>query len=308
VVSRARAAGVEVSPRQIFDHRTVAELAAVATLGAEAGHGPQLAELDGGATGRMPLLPIGAYLLELGQDTDRFAMSTAVELPEGIDRAALAATLGAVLDRHDVLRSRLVTGEDGAALEVAAPGTVDADALIHRVDCDGRWDEQWFERATAELDAATGRLDAAAGTMAQFVWFAPQEGAGRLLLVLHHFVVDGVSWRILLPDLAAAWEQVREGRTPELPGTGTSVRRWAHALADEARTPERVAELALWRSVVAGPDPLLGSRAADPAVDVMSTVDHTWLTLPVPVTETLLTTLPAAFHGGVNDGLLAALA
>ncbi|WP_435813277.1 amino acid adenylation domain-containing protein [Streptomyces virginiae] len=307
VVSRARAAGVEVSPRQIFDHRTVAELAAVATLGAEAGHGPQLAELDGGGTGRMPLLPIGAYLLELGQDTDRFAMSTAVELPEGIDRAALAATLGAVLDRHDLLRSRLVTGEDGAALEAAAPGTVDADALIHRVDCDGRWDEQWFERATAELDAATGRLDAAAGTMAQFVWFAPQEGAGRLLLVLHHFVVDGVSWRILLPDLAAAWEQVREGRTPELPGTGTSARRWAHALADEARTPERVAELALWRSVVAGPDPLLGSRAPDPAVDVMATVDHTWLTLPAAVTETLLTTLPAAFHGGVNDGLLAAL-
>ncbi|MFF4431012.1 amino acid adenylation domain-containing protein [Streptomyces sp. NPDC001513] len=316
VVSRARGGGVEVSPRQIFDHRTVAELAAVAVVGVAAGTGPVLAELEGGGAGRLPLLPIGEYLLELGEGIDRFAMSMAVELPEGIDRAALAATLGAVLDRHDVLRSRLVTaggggdgadGADRAGLEVGAPGSVDADALIHRVECDGRWDEQWFETATAELDAATGRLDAAAGVMAQFVWFAPQEGAGRLLLVLHHFVVDGVSWRILLPDLATAWEQVREGRTPELPEVGTSVRRWAHALAEEASSPERVAELALWRSVVAGPDPLLGSRALDPAVDVMSTVDHTWLKLPVPVTETLLTTLPARFHGGVNDGLLAAL-
>ncbi len=314
VVSRARSGGVEVSPRQIFDHRTVAELAAVAVVGVAAGTGPVLAELEGGGAGRMPLLPIGEYLLELGEGTDRFAMSMAVELPEGIDRAALAATLGAVLDRHDVLRSRLVTGDgddgDGAGragLEAGAPGSVDADALIRRVECDGRWDEQWFEAATAELDAATGRLDAAAGVMAQFVWFAPQEGAGRLLLVLHHFVVDGVSWRFLLPDLAAAWEQVREGRTPALPEVGTSVRRWAHALAEEASSPGRVAELALWRSVVAGPDPLLGSRALDPAVDVMSTVDHTWLKLSVPVTETLLTTLPARFHGGVNDGLLAAL-
>ncbi|MEU9083701.1 amino acid adenylation domain-containing protein [Streptomyces sp. NPDC048357] len=312
VVSRARSGGVEVSPRQIFDHRTVAELAAVAVVGVAAGTGPVLAELEGGGAGRLPLLPIGEYLMELGEGIDRFAMSMTVELPERIDRAALAATLGAVLDRHDVLRSRLVTaggadGADRAGLEVGAPGSVDADGLIHRVECDGSWDEQWFETATAELDAATGRLDAAAGVMAQFVWFAPQEGAGRLLLVLHHFVVDGVSWRILLPDLATAWEQVREGRTPELPEVGTSVRRWAHALAEEASSPERVAELALWRSVVAGPDPLLGSRALDPAVDVMSTVDHTWLKLSVPVTETLLTTLPARFHGGVNDGLLAAL-
>ncbi|MEU2452099.1 amino acid adenylation domain-containing protein [Streptomyces sp. NPDC012765] len=319
VVSRARSGGVEVSPRQIFDQRTVAELAAVAVLGIEADAGPVLAELEGGGTGWMPLLPIGEYLMELGEGIDRFSMAMAVDLPEGIDRPALAATLGAVLDRHDILRSRLVTADKGAGkgaaegagdragLRVDAPGSVDADALIHRVECDGRWDEQWFERATAELNAATGRLDAAGGTMAQFVWFAPQQGAGRLLLVLHHFVVDGVSWRILLPDLAAAWEQVRAGHTPELPEVGTSARRWAHALVEEAASPERVAELALWRSVVAGPDPLLGSRAPDPDVDVMSTVDHTWLKLPVPVTETLLTTLPAAFHGGVNDGLLAAL-
>nr|APD71797.1 non-ribosomal peptide synthetase 8 [Streptomyces sp.] len=313
VVSRARGGGVEVSPRQIFDHRTVAELAAVAVVGVAAGTGPVLAELEGGGAGWMPLLPIGEYLLELGEGTDRFSMSMAVDLPEGIDRAALAATLGAVLDRHDVLRSRLVTGADATdgavrpGLQVAAPGSVDVDGLIRRVECDGRWDERWFELATAELDAATGRLDAAAGVMAQFVWFAPAEGAGRLLLVLHHFVVDGVSWRILLPDLATAWEQVREGRTPELPEVGTSARRWAHALVEEASATGRVAELPLWRSIVAGPDPLLGSRPLDPAVDVMSTVDHTWLRLPVPVTEALLTTLPTAFHGGVNDGLLAAL-
>ncbi|WP_051811623.1 non-ribosomal peptide synthetase [Streptomyces alboflavus] len=128
------------------------------------------------------------------------------------------------------------------------------------------------------------------------------------MIVLHHFVIDGVSWRILLPDLASAWEQVRAGKTPVLAEVGTSVRRWSHALTEEASAPGRVAELPLWRSQVEGPDPLLGSRPLDPATDVGSTVRRLTVELPAPVTETLLTTLPAAFHGGVNDGLLTGLA
>nr|WP_241265818.1 non-ribosomal peptide synthetase [Streptomyces boncukensis] len=309
VVSRAQAQGVEVTPRQIFEHRTVAELAEVAGAGGPAAEA--LAELEGGGVGRMPLPPVGAYLTELGGGTDRFSMSMVVELPEGIGQDGLSATLDAVLDRHDILRARLVPaggGHEAPGLETAAPGSVAAAGLIHRVACDGRWDDAWQRLAAAELDAATGRLDPAAGTMAQFVWFDAAPGAGRLLIVLHHFVVDGVSWRILLPDLAAAWRQVRDGQAPQLAPVGTSARRWAHALADEAVSAERTAELATWRSVVSGPDPRLGSRDLDPAVDVMSTVEHEWVRLPVRATESLLTALPAAFHGGVNDGLLTALA
>ncbi|MFE9427014.1 amino acid adenylation domain-containing protein [Kitasatospora sp. NPDC006697] len=306
VVSRARAQGVEVTPRQIFEHRSAAELATVALVG-ETGGGPVLAELADGGLGHQPLLPIGHWLGELGAGADRFAMSQVLDLPQGIDLAGLTATLSAVLDHHDILRSRLVTEGEGGLL-VAPAGSVDTAALIRRVETDGSWDAQWRELATAELNAATGRLDAEAGVMAQFVWFAAANGTGRLIVVLHHFVVDGVSWRILLPDLATAWEQVRDGREIELPPVATSARRWAHALVEQATAPERLAELPLWRSVVSGPDPLLGSRPLDPAVDTVDTVEHTWLTLPAGVTETLLTTLPAAYRGGVNDGLLAALA
>ncbi|SES49933.1 non-ribosomal peptide synthase domain TIGR01720/amino acid adenylation domain-containing protein, partial [Streptomyces sp. yr375] len=181
VVARARAQGVEISPRQIFELRTVAELAAAAS--AENGASTVLAELAGAGEGWMPLMPIARYLLELGADIGRFAMSTVVELPDGIDEAGLAATLNAVIDRHDVLRSRLVEG----AMEVGPSGSVDAARLIRRA-------ESGVE-VQGELDAAAGRLDPAAGVMAQFVWFA---GTGRLLIVLHHLVVDGVSWRILL--------------------------------------------------------------------------------------------------------------
>ncbi|MFD0415214.1 amino acid adenylation domain-containing protein [Streptomyces sp. NPDC127108] len=308
VVSRARAQGVEVSPRQIFECRTVAELADVAAAGGQA---TILEELEGGGVGWMPLLPAGHFLKELGGGSDRFSMSMVLDLPVGIDEAGLLATLSAVVDHHDILRSRLLTDGDGG-LEVAPAGPdrgFDVASLVHRVTCDGQWNDAWRDLAFAELDAATDLLDPAAGTMARFVWFdAGADKPGRLHLVLHHFAIDGVSWRVLLPDLAAAWEQIKDGKTPVLDPVSTSVRRWAHALVDEAATPERTAELDLWKSVVAGPDPVLGSRRLDPATDTVATVEHVVVQVPVPVTEQLLTTLPAAFRGGVNDGLLAALA
>ncbi|MET8764167.1 amino acid adenylation domain-containing protein [Lentzea sp. NPDC004782] len=303
VVSRARARGVGISPREVFRQRTVAALAEL--VDGRAGEAPVLAELPGGGTGWAPLLPVARYLLELGGGRNRFAMSMVVDLPEGVDEAGLAAALDAVTDRHEMLRSRLVTSGDEPGLLVAPRGSVNVRALVHRVPWDGRWDAAF---AAAELDAAAGALDPEAGIVARYVWFDAGTGAGRLLLVLHHFVVDGVSWRVLLPDLATAWARIRVGLQPGLAASGTSARRWAHALAEEAARPGRVAELPFWQSVVDGPDPLLGSRPLDPAVDVAGTVEHHWTSVPPDVTEALLTELPARFHGGVNDGLAAALA
>ncbi|GGW20706.1 hypothetical protein GCM10010501_68620 [Streptomyces libani subsp. rufus] len=295
VVARARAKGVEVTAREVFEHRTVAALAEAAA-GRDTGR-PVLEELEGGGAGFMPLLPVARHVLGLGGGHDRFAMSLLLRTPDDIDRTSLVAALQAVLDHHDVLRARLVEAPE-RGLFVEPAGSVDAGALLHRV-AGAQAD------AAAELDAAAGRLDPAGGVMAQFVWL---EASGRLLVVLHHLVVDGVTWRVLVPDLAAAWQQVRAGRTPVLPAVGTSVRRWAHALVEEAGRPERAAELDWWRRTLQVPDPVIGSRVLDPAVDVMSTVDSLRVRVPAEVTEPLLTSVPAVFRAGVDDVLLTGLA
>ncbi|MGW2233312.1 amino acid adenylation domain-containing protein [Streptomyces sp. NPDC001759] len=306
VVARARARGLELSTREIFECRTAARLAEVAS--ARQGRVPVLAELDGGGVGPMPLPPVARQVFEHGGGTDRFAMSMVLELPAGIDEDGLTATLDAVLDRHDLLRARLVRGDEPSLLAQPA-GTVRASDLLRRVDCDGRWEEPAAQaKAKSELYDAVGRLDPEAGTMADFVWFAAPSGEGRLLVVLHHLVVDGVSWRILMSDLAEAWRQVRTGKTPELDAVGTSARRWAAALKDEALSEEREAELPYWRDLLEATDPPLGTRAFDPAVDVWATVDTVRVQLPAEVTEAVLTRLPAAFKGTGTDVLLAALA
>ncbi|MFD5423285.1 amino acid adenylation domain-containing protein [Streptomyces sp. NPDC127069] len=307
VVARARARGLEVTTREIFECRTAARLAEAAADRRD--RAPVLAELDGGGVGTLPLQPVARHVFEHGGGLNRFAMSLVLDLPEGIDEAGLAATLDAVLDRHDLLRSRLVRDADAPALVVAPEGTVRAADLIRRVPVTGGWDDPAvLEAAKAELDAAAGRLDPAAGTMADLVWFTPDSGPGRLLLVLHHLVVDGVSWRILVSDLAEAWQQVRSGRTPALPAVGTSARRWAAALESEAITPEREEELDHWRDVLESANLPLGERAFDPAVDTMATLDTVRVQLPAEVTEAVLTRLPAAFRATGTDVLLAALA
>ncbi|MFF9061842.1 amino acid adenylation domain-containing protein [Streptomyces sp. NPDC014882] len=301
IVARARARGIDISTREIFEHSTVARLAELVAGRRE--ERLTLAELPGGGTGWAPLMPTARHVLALGGGLGRFCMSGMLTLPEDVDRAGLTDTLQAVLDRHDVLRSRLVRERPGLRIEPA--GGVRADALLREVP---------FEDADAhaELDAAADRLDPDAGVMAQFVWFTSATGAGRLLIVLHHLVVDGVSWRILVPDLVAAWQRVRDGRTPAEPAesaeSATSVRRWAHALADEAVRPERVAELPVWQQILGEDEPVLGARGLDPARDVAATVDTVRVHVPADVTEAVLNTLPAVFRGGVDDGLLAALA
>ncbi|MEU3597316.1 amino acid adenylation domain-containing protein [Streptomyces sp. NPDC006798] len=298
VVARARARGIEVSTREIFEHRTVARLAELARD--RTADRPALAELPGGGTGPAPLLPTADHVLGLGGRLGRLCMSGLLTLPDDIDRAGLSATVQTLLDRHDILRSRL--DRDRPGWWIAPPGTTAAEDLLREVPYDGT-DLQ------AELDAAADRLDPENGTTAQFVRFTSATGPDRLLIVLHHLVVDGVSWRILVPDLVAAWQRIRDGRPPA-PDTapGTSFRRWAHALAEEALTPERTAELPAWRRILATDEPVLGTREIDPALDTAATADTVRVRVPAEVTKAVLDTLPAVFRGGPDDGLLAALA
>ncbi|MEU1984151.1 amino acid adenylation domain-containing protein [Nocardia sp. NPDC019395] len=307
LVSRAKGRGVVFTPRDVFERRTVAALAEIATLGSADEQLP--AELPGGGVGAMPVLPVMSQILRGNNSYQRFSQPMMLRLPADIDRETLIGTLAAVFDHHDALRTRLWTTEGAPAFEALAPGAIDIDALVRKVELDESIaEDELIRRASAEFDAALGRLDPAAAVMAQFVWFSFR-GQRRdvLLLVAHHFVVDGVSWRIIIPDLASAWSQIAAGQPVALPAVGTSLRRWSHGLAESAVDPARVAELPYWQKVASTPDPLLGGRPFDPAVDTNATVERFEISLPADITEAVLTTTGARYHGGPNDALLSAL-
>ncbi|WP_261575637.1 non-ribosomal peptide synthetase [Frankia gtarii] len=339
LVSRARRAGLRFTPREVFAHRTVQALAAVATVVATE---PAAAALgDPGGVGPVELTPIMRAFAERGPLSDQHRMSVLVEIPAdltgpagsgspagsagsaGLDAEGLERAVQAVLDRHDALRARLDRGGERATLTFEPVGSVRAASAIRRVVTAGPITE---DLVAAERAAAAARLAPADGRVFQVVWFdagqaqqsrsrsrsrSQSRGRGRgrasaVLMVAHHLVVDGVSWRILVEDLAAAWQAASAGREPALPPVSTSFRTWAGGLAGAAAA--RSSELPTWTALLDGPDPLLGRRRADAARDTWSTVRTLTVALAPDIAEPVLTSVPAAFFAGVDDVLLAGLA
>ncbi|MEU1985445.1 amino acid adenylation domain-containing protein [Nocardia sp. NPDC019395] len=265
------------------------------------------AELSGDGNGEVPLTPVLAEYSASGVYPG-FAQSLALTLPAGIDRAGLAATLRAVVTGHDMLRAQLVGGDGRYRLEVpeSAPA---AGALISEVEVPAGSDRaELAEITAAATDSAVAQLDPLSGRMIAATWLRCPDAPGTLLLAVHNYVVDQASWGTIVSDLMVAWSQVAAGERTELPAVGTSFRRWAHALVEGATAPDRETELAYWRKILATPDPLLGSRAPDPATDTCATVRRFTVDVPAGITDKVLTGVPGRYRTGTGEPLLAALA
>ena len=262
VAGRARKAGLRLTPRDVFRRRTVLALAAAAADLVV----PAAVAADG--LGEIPLTPMIAETVACGTPLANFYQSMSWRAPAGTTRQRVETALRRLLDRHDLLRARF----DGTLI-VPAAGAPAAGLFA------------------PDHDTAVRRLDPAAGVMLQAVW-----DGHDLTLVVHHLVVDGVSWRIIVDDLRRA---VAGG---ELDPVGASFKEFA------ARRRDFSGQTGFWRELLGTPQETLGSRPVDPAVDTAATVRAVTVSLPAEVATPLLSTVPAAMFGGVDDVLLTGLA
>ncbi|MCC2274665.1 amino acid adenylation domain-containing protein [Streptomyces sp. ET3-23] len=305
VVSRARKAGLIITSRDVFLHRTPAAIAAVARPVQE-----ETAVVVQDGVGEVELTPIADQLREelghLPGAAREFSQYVTVTVPAGADTARLETALQALLDTHDALRLKLTAPVPGLwSLEALPVGAVRAADVVTRVDVTGTGEDP----LAAQIAAARARLRPEDGLMVQAVLLdAGADRPARLLIVVHHLAVDGVSWRILLPDLEAAWSDAAAGRTVRLDPVATSYRRWAKVLSEQARTARRVAELPLWAGQFGDDEPLFGGRPVDPARDTHGSAGRVRIALPSEQTAAVLTAVPAAFHAEVDEVLLTGLA
>jgi nonribosomal peptide synthetase CepB len=298
LVARARRAGVLFSAQDVFEGKTPAALAAIASAQQE-GHDGTGAEDD--AAGVLPLTPVMRALAArggVGALTGRLSQWAMFSVPGGLELSRLEAAAAALVAAHPVLAARLVPDGNDWGLEVPAAVENQTPGLVSRVDASGTGEERLRELSLSEARAASTRLDPAAGVMVRLVWLdRGPDASGRVALIVHHLVVDGVSWRVLGTDLAAAYAAA------EVPAEPTPFGRWARLLAAQDRTPE----LAAWTRLLDQAPPLLPDLELDPDRDTTGTALQVTEQLPAELTSALLTTVPAVFHGGVNDVLLAGL-
>ncbi|WP_082970290.1 non-ribosomal peptide synthetase, partial [Mycobacterium sp. E2989] len=285
VVARARAAGLSCRPRDIFVEQTVAGLARVVSVA------DTTAPIDEG-TGDVVATPIIRWLQGVDGPVDQFNQTMVVQAPAGVGQADVVAVLQALLDRHPMLRLRVVHAPDGWKLAVPEPESVHAASRVHTADT----------LSEGAIVAARSLLDPAAGVMLTAVWATT---TGQLALIVHHLAVDAVSWRILLEDLNIAWAQHHTGQPITLPAAGTSFRRWAALLAQHAVAPAVLAHAGTWKEIAAT-QPVL--PPVQGAVDTYASAGHLSVSLDGENARALMSEAPAAFHVGIQDILLIAFA
>ncbi|MFF0584913.1 amino acid adenylation domain-containing protein [Streptomyces sp. NPDC003781] len=286
LLSALRDAGLHVSARQILTHSTVGALAAVASR-----KDTTVVDHRDVATGTVVGSPVVQWLGETTDAIDGFVQSVVLNTPAELTADALDTLLAVLVRRHPMLRARLVRGARwGFDIPEADQNPAPAPALWQESD---RPLDACLALATAELDPTGGR-------MLHAVW---RRRARQLALVVHHVVIDGVSWRILMDDLATAWRQLTAGTPVELPAAGTSFRRWTQLLERAAFD----ADSACFRRPLPGPDEPLGRRAPSED-DTVARERIRTVTVDARTTAALLGDTPAKFHAGVNDVLVTALA
>jgi amino acid adenylation domain-containing protein/non-ribosomal peptide synthase protein (TIGR01720 family) len=308
ILSHAARAGLHLTPKQMFEHQTVAELAAVA------GDAPASIAEQGLVVGPVPLLPVQRFFFEqYRHDLHHFTMPLLLTVRRPLDGGRLARALHHLLLHHDALRLRFEHRDGGWHQRgLGAEGSL---APVLAVDLSALPEDRHGAAVTAAGSRVLASLDLSAGPVVRAVTFdrgrdadTGEPRSGRLLLAPHHLVVDGVSWRILLEDLQAVHEQLDRGEEVRLPAKTTSFRRWAERLAERARSPELRGQLEWWRSRSGMPAARLAPAggAADPGGDGGG--GRIVVGLDEDETRSLLHEVPPVYNTRIQEVLLAALA
>jgi non-ribosomal peptide synthase protein (TIGR01720 family) len=300
-IARAAAEGLRFTPKQLFQCQTIAELAAAANTTP-----PVRAEQEL-VTGPVPLTPIQHWLLESpGPDPHHHNQAVLLEVRDRLEPSVLEVALRHLVVHHDALRLRFQRTESVWQQRIDDP---DDASILSSVDLAALPAPE--QRAAVEATAARTQasLDLFKGPLIRAVLFdLGADQPGRLLIVVHHLAVDAVSWRILLEDLYAGYEQASRDHAIQLPPKTTSFRYWAEQLGNHARSAAARDEVGYWLAQPwdsVSPLPVDYPQGLD--ANTAASARTMWLWLSLEETQSLLQEVPRAYNTHINDALLAAL-
>jgi amino acid adenylation domain-containing protein/non-ribosomal peptide synthase protein (TIGR01720 family) len=299
IINRAKLAELQLTLKQLFAHQTIAELAIVANVAS-------VIQIEQGlVTGTLPLTPIQHWFFEQNlQQPHHFNQSFLLSVPSDLKPELLKQVLQQLLVHHDALRLRFTQSDStwqqthSAVTDSVAFSYIDLSALPQN------------KQKTA-IEASATCLQASLNLSENLVqvafFYLGIDKRARLLIVIHHLVVDGVSWRILLEDLQTAYQQLAHGKVIALPAKTTSFKDWSNKLTEYAQSETIKSEVAYWLNesrAAVSPMPVDYTQGAN-TVETASTVT---VSLNEVQTRALLQDVPKAYNTQINDVLLTALA
>ncbi|WP_262384748.1 non-ribosomal peptide synthetase [Paenibacillus terrae] len=291
VVSMARDHGMMLTPRQVAEHPTIKELAAVVTWTEREKKEDSMVDL----TGEFGLTPIQHWFFEQQFKEPHYFNQSQLFLLRGCDPVKLETAIKQLIRLHPELSMQLVAGKHGYSQRYRTDTTIqlashtiqqiaDPESEISSI-CDA-WNRQ--------LNYETGPMICAG------VIQGHPDGQVRFFMTIHHLVIDGVSWRILVQEL----DQLYHGS--ELPPVLNPYKRWHYAWMDYSKHQDTLSHIEYWKKVQ------LQSAAFVLPIDHcpdhrMSSESSELVTKLTPNdTQLLLYHCSQAYHTEINDLLLTA--
>ncbi|MDH5548220.1 MAG: amino acid adenylation domain-containing protein, partial [Gammaproteobacteria bacterium] len=306
IIARANQAGIKLTPRQMFEHQCIAELATVAdtvsTTQAE----------QGIVSGELPLTPIQHWFFDQQPpQPQHWNQSFLLEVHAPFAPQHLAQAVDHLCKHHDALRLRF-TSHDAHGWQ-QYNDAVESHAVFSLFDLSDLPDAQHAQAITDACSALQASFDLQHGPVWRCALFQlGQQQSPRLFITCHHLVIDGVSWRILLDDLYQAYQACFQGQPVVLPAKTTAFKHWAQQLHDYAQSDALLAERDYWLTLHRPEAARLPLDVADDDLDrdrnTVASVQTTSLSLAAQHTEALLHRVPTAYRTQINDVLLSALA
>ncbi len=294
IIARAKRQGIKLSPKQLFEKQTIGQLAAVAKL-IEA----KAVAAAPVARGPLPLLPIQTRFFATAiAQRQHWNQSVMLQPTTPLDAVHLRTALAALIEQHDALAMNFQASADTWQ---AMPQPQRDPQLLWVRELDN------LDALPALADDAQRSLNLQQGHLVRAVLVNLPNAEQRLLLVIHHLVVDGVSWRILLEDLQHAYTALAAGTPLVLPGKSSSLHSWAEHLHRYGQSAALTAESAYWRQTLAAGDAQL-PRDFPQDTQTRAQAARASTRLSQALTHKLLKVAPAAYRTQINDLLLTALA
>lgn len=304
IVSRANQQGLGLSVKQLFQHQTIEQLSGLI------GHHKARLSDQAPMSGPFLLGPVQHWFLDQHPpEPHHFNQSLLLDIKTGLTEDILFKAFSAIERHHDMLRARF--NHDTKGWQAHIEPVEKCSASVHSVDMRGLPVEDRTSTMIQHARTLQASLDLAAGPISKVIRYRLSDaGPDKLLWIIHHLSVDGISWRILLEDLERALEQCHAHTAVSLSPKTDAFALWSERLTGYSASTAGELELAYWRNIVSAEVPQLPVdtvSVVDPQLNTKSSVQTLTKVLPVALSEALLLKAPNTFRTQINDVLLAAL-
>ncbi len=306
VIARANQNGLRLTAKQMFQYQTIAELASIADT-------TSVHQIDQGQViGPIPMTPVQYWFFEQPLTTyHHFNQAILVEVPANFKPAILWPAIKHLVNHHDALRIRFERkGDIWQQINTASDGLVPC-AAFDLSHLSIKAQPAALETVATTLQAS---LNISTGPLLRVAWFKlGSSQTGRLLFIIHHLVVDGVSWRILLEDMQTIYQQLAQNKPVILPSKTTSFKIWAERLTQYAQSESLTKEQTYWLSLDRPAQPWIKLKPlpldypSGKANNLIASTAIIQVELDVDQTQALLKDVPPVYNTKINDVLLTTL-